>query len=331
MVVQVAARRHAAPPGRATGRRRPGSAGLGHHGNGSAPPRSTRRRPRAEPAGRRLPAVDPPPPIRRACRRSSRPRSPRPRPSTRPRDHRGRDGLEATGVDDAHRHRRPSQPRRRPATRSPPTTQPDRDPHAQPAGRRPEVEVEATELPNGTYVEAGNRTRTASAAGSRSTARSASAIRTAGIYTVSAPGVSLLVRGGAQRTPPDARRPGRGPGAGGRPARSRSRRAPGRPAGLRRAAGPAEAARDLARAGGRCPQRTARSERTSGHRPTDIEAIVEGVCRSGAQADRLRRRRARVGPGHPDRGPEASSSSPDVEPGDVVKLSAGSARRRTSR
>jgi hypothetical protein len=64
------------------------------------------------------------------------------------------------------------------------------------------VEVETSQLANGTYVEQGNRTEN----GSRGQASFGGTVSfsdpVTGVYTVSAPGVSLLVRGGIQRNPP---------------------------------------------------------------------------------------------------------------------------------
>jgi hypothetical protein len=72
-----------------------------------------------------------------------------------------------------------------------------------PPGIGREIEVEATQLANGTYVDAGKR----DLGGLRGRAGFDGTVSfrdpVTGAYTVSAPGVSLLVRGGAQRTPPD--------------------------------------------------------------------------------------------------------------------------------
>ena len=95
-----------------------------------------------------------------------------------------------------------------------------------------------------------------------------------GVYTVSAPGVSLLVRGGAPAHSAGARRAGRGRGRGSPTTPSRCPVSPRRRAGLRRAAGAAEAAEDRrsSRSACRSPRASRRPRRTS-------RAIVEGVCR----------------------------------------------------
>jgi hypothetical protein len=72
-----------------------------------------------------------------------------------------------------------------------------------PPGIGRDVEVEATQLANGTYDESGKR----DLGGLRGRTGFDGTVSfrdpVTGAYTVSAPGVSLLVRGGAQRTPPD--------------------------------------------------------------------------------------------------------------------------------
>jgi hypothetical protein len=69
-----------------------------------------------------------------------------------------------------------------------------------------QVEVEARQLTNGTYVEQGNRHERGSHGRAAFTGTVSFSDPVTGVYTVSGPGVSLLVRGGIQRNPPDVGR-----------------------------------------------------------------------------------------------------------------------------
>jgi hypothetical protein len=66
-----------------------------------------------------------------------------------------------------------------------------------------EVEVDARQLTNGTYVEQGNRRERGSRGRVAFSGTVSFSDPVTGVYTVSAPGVSLLVRGGIQRNPPE--------------------------------------------------------------------------------------------------------------------------------
>ena len=139
------------------------------------------------------------------------------------------------------------------------------------------LEVDTLTLANGTYGEDGDRERS----GKRGRASLGGVVtfrdpRT-GIFTLSATGASVLVRGGAQRTPPPL----------GKRADVEVRFAdhpeelpiaPGGSRGLREAAGAPEGTADLPRAGRDRPHGD--EGQADDGSTADIEAIVEGVCRS---------------------------------------------------
>jgi hypothetical protein len=66
-----------------------------------------------------------------------------------------------------------------------------------------EIEVEARQLANGTYVEQGNRRERGSHGRATFSGTVSFSDPVTGVYTVSGPGASLLVRGGIQRNPPE--------------------------------------------------------------------------------------------------------------------------------
>ena len=181
------------------------------------------------------------------------------------------------------------------------------------------LEVDTLTLANGTYGEDGDRQRS----GKRGRASLGGVVTfrdpKTGIFTLSATGASVLVRGGAQRTPPPL----------GKRADVEVRFAdhpeelPIAPAGhegCEQAAGAPEGTADLPRAGGDRPHRR---RGTRPHSSTaDIEAIVEGVCRSNPRklvvsADDLRESGQDIPVGVPQKFQFAN-----IETGDVVKLSA---------
>ena len=128
-----------------------------------------------------------------------------------------------------------------------------------------------------------------------------------GVYTVSAPGVSLLVRGGAQRKPPElgdkveveariadnATEP--------LPVRPAGREGCGRPPALPKPPKTALEQVGTVHTGAAADEIADEGTDAATETTTDVEAIVEGVCRRQPQADRQRRRPARVGPRHPAR------------------------------
>ena len=192
------------------------------------------------------------------------------------------------------------------------------------------LEVETRQLANGTYAEDGDRRRE----GKRGRVSFGGTISfrdpATGVYTVSAPGVSLLVRGGAQRTPPklgdavqlEARfadhaaeitpTPAGHEGCGRPPALPKPPKSSLEQVGTVHTGAAAEEGDESTDA-----EADAATETT-----TDIEAIVEGVCRSGGKslivsADDLRESGRDVPVGVP-----SEFNVGGVEPGDVVKLSA---------
>ena len=188
------------------------------------------------------------------------------------------------------------------------------------------VEVDALQLANGTYGEEGNRTRD----GKRGRVSFGGKISfrdpTTGVYTVSAPGVSMLVRGGDQRTPPklgdtvqlEARFADNATELKPTPA---GREGCGEPPAL-----PKPPKISLEQVGtvhtGAAADETADEETDAAtETTTDVEAIVEGVCRTGsrtliASADDLREAGRDIPVGVPSK-----FNLGNVEPGDVVKLS----------
>ena len=184
------------------------------------------------------------------------------------------------------------------------------------------LEVDTTTLANGTYSEDGNRHRT----GNRGRVSIGGVVSfrdpRSGIYTLSAPGASVLVRGGAQRTPPSL----------GKRADVEVRFADNSdeleisPAGHEGCEKPPALPKPP-----RIALEQAGTVHTTGDDPsadattagtTDIEAIVEGVCRSGSRklvvsADDLRESGQDIPVAVPSKFQLAN-----VETGDVVKLSA---------
>ncbi|MDX6583688.1 MAG: hypothetical protein QOI10_2872 [Solirubrobacterales bacterium] len=177
------------------------------------------------------------------------------------------------------------------------------------------IEVEATRLANGTYSEAGNRDEHGSLGQASFSGTVSFGDRQTGVYTVSAPGVSLLVRGApGQRAP-----------AAGAQIDVRVKIAddaeplPVTPPGASGCGEPPPVPK---------PPRTALEQISlvvHGGEPaasTGVEAIVEGVCRDNRKlivsADDLR-----------ESGRDISLSVPDqielgaLKPGQVLKLSAG--------
>jgi hypothetical protein len=173
------------------------------------------------------------------------------------------------------------------------------------------IEVDAKQLANGTYAEAGNRTETGASAQASFNGTVSFSNRNSGTYTVSAPGVSLLVRGSAGHLPrlgdnvevraritdnPDPlhiRTPGE-QGCGDPPALPKP---PGKA----------------------LEQVSLRIEEGEGASGTDVAGIVEGVCRDTGElivsADDLR-----------ESGHDLALAVPEdielggIDPGDVLRL-----------
>lgn len=185
--------------------------------------------------------------------------------------------------------------------------------HKPPAVGR-EVEVEATELPNGTYFESGRRDE----GGRRGRVAFDGTVSfrdpVAGTYTVSGPGVSLLVRGGAQRTPPDV---GDLVEVQARVADGAEPLTPSTP-GQQGCGGAPKPPKPPETSLEQTGLKPSESERATA---TDIEAIVEGVCRSERRlivsADDVRESGQDISIVVPKRLKLAG-----FEPGQVVKLSA---------
>jgi hypothetical protein len=188
------------------------------------------------------------------------------------------------------------------------------------------IEVEGLQLANGTYGEDGSRTRD----GKRGSVSFGGKISfrdpATGVYTVSAPGVSMLVRGGAQRTPPKL---GDTVQLEGRfvdhateltPAPA-GREGCGKPPALPKPPKTSLEQVGTVHAGAAADESTDEGADTATETTTDVEAIVEGVCRNGARtlivsADDLREGGRDIPVGVP-----SDFNLGSVEPGDVVKLS----------
>ena len=183
------------------------------------------------------------------------------------------------------------------------------------------LKVDTTTLANGTYGEDGNRHRT----GKRGRVSIGGIVSFrdphSGIYTLSAPGASVLVRGGAQRTPPSL---GKRADVEVRFAdhRTSSRSSPAGHEGCEKPPALPKPPRIALEQAGTVHTDGDDPTRTGATGTTDIEAIVEGVCRSGSRklvvsADDLRESGQDIPVAVPSRFQLAN-----VETGDVVKLSA---------
>jgi len=189
------------------------------------------------------------------------------------------------------------------------------------------IEVDAVQLANGTYGEDGNRQRD----GKRGRVSFGGTISfrdpATGVYTVSAPGVSMLVRGGEQRTPPKlgdavqlearfadhatelAPNPAGREGCGKPPALPKPPKTSLEQVGTVHTGADAEQSTD-----------TDTDTETATETTTDVEAIVEGVCRTGTRtlivsADDLRE----AGRDIPVVVPSKFNLG-NIDPGNVVKL-----------
>jgi hypothetical protein len=146
------------------------------------------------------------------------------------------------------------------------------------------IEVDGKQLANGTYVEAGNRSETGSSAQASFNGTVSFSDRNTAVYTVSAPGVSLLIRGSAGHLP----RLGDNVEVRARitdnpeplPIRAPGEQGCGNPPALPKPPGKA------------LEQVSLRIEDGEGAGGTDVEGTVEGVCRSSdkliVSADDLR-------------------------------------------
>ena len=184
--------------------------------------------------------------------------------------------------------------------------------HKPPAVGR-EVEVEATELPNGTYFESGRRDE----GGRRGRVAFDGTVSfrdpVAGTYTVSGPASRCWSEAAPSARRP-TRQPGRGAGAGGRRRGAAHPSTPGQQGcgGAPKPPKPPETSLE------QTALKPSESERATA---TDIEAIVEGVCRSERRlivsADDVRESGQDISIVVPKRLKLAG-----FEPGQVVKLSA---------
>jgi len=175
------------------------------------------------------------------------------------------------------------------------------------------VEVDGRRLVNDTYVEEGNREEGASVGRAELDGVVSFRDPVTGVYTVSGPGVSMLVRGGVRRIPPEvgerveveariadnpeplpATTPGEA-GCGRAPAPPKPPRAALEQVGLRRVGDPATTA--------------------------EIEAVVEGVCRDSRKlivsADDVRESGHDIAIAVPD-----EIRTAKLKPGQVLKLGA---------
>jgi hypothetical protein len=173
------------------------------------------------------------------------------------------------------------------------------------------IEVDAKQLANGTYAEAGDRTESGSSAQATFNGTVSFSDRNTDVYTVSAPGVSLLVRGSAGHLP----RPGDNVEVRARitdnpaplPIRAPGEQGCGNPPALPKPPGKA------------LEQVSLRIDEGDGATGTDVEGIVEGVCRDSRElivsADDVR-----------ESGRDISLAVPDdielgrLAPGDVLRL-----------
>jgi hypothetical protein len=174
------------------------------------------------------------------------------------------------------------------------------------------IEVDGKALANGTYVEAGNRRETGSSAQASFDGTVSFSDRNRDVYTVSAPGVSLLVRGSAGHLPRlgdnvevRARITDNPPPLDVRPA---GEQGCGNPPALPKPPGKA------------LEQLSLRIEEGEGASGTDVEGIVEGVCRSAdkliVSADDLRESGRDISLGVPD-----DIELGRIDTGDVLRLS----------
>jgi hypothetical protein len=175
------------------------------------------------------------------------------------------------------------------------------------------IEVDAKRLANGTYVEAGNRSEGGTSSQATFNGTVSFSDRNSHVYTVSAPGVSLLIRGSAGHLPRV-----------GDTVEVRARITdnpdplPIRPPGEQGCGDPPALPKPPGKA---LEQVSLRIDEGEGAAATDVEGIVEGVCRDSdkliVSADDVR-----------ESGRDISLAVPGdielgrIDPGDVLKLTA---------